>query len=139
MLASRPGRARHEVAPLPRRCCATRRGCETQEPNLASVDSRAIGLGLRELPSATLRSLNLAYGLAVVRVDATAQSAGLQMGDVIYGVNQSRFRSIVDFARLLAERPPGAPLVLLVRRGATDLYLPLEPAGRRPRDTLQRT
>ena len=118
--------------------------CEPPDPGigLASIDSSAVGLGLRELPSATLRSIGLPYGLAVVRVESAAKSAGLRMGDVIYGVNQRRFRSALDFTRLLAEQPPGAPFALLVRRGAADLYLAVEPAvpDRRPATgTLLRT
>jgi S1-C subfamily serine protease len=118
--------------------------CEAHDPGagLASIDSKAVGLGLRELPRATLRSIGLPYGLAVVRVDGAAASAGLRMGDVVYGVNQRRFRSAVDFARLVAELPPGMPLRLLVRRGANDLYLPVEvglPARPPATGTLQRT
>jgi S1-C subfamily serine protease len=109
---------------------------------LANIESEAFGLGLRELPRATLRSIGLSYGLAVVKAEAAAAHAGVRMGDVIYGVNQSRIKSAVDFARLVAEQPPGAPLGLLVRRGGTDLYLPLElgrSGRRRPTDTLLRT
>ena len=108
---------------------------------LAMIENPAVGLALRELPRGTLRSLGLPYGLAVVKVEAAAAHAGLRMGDVIYGVNQSRISSAVDFARRLAEQPPGAPLSLLVRRGALDLYLPVSPgrAGRRPTDTRLRT
>jgi S1-C subfamily serine protease len=110
---------------------------------LATIESSAVGLGLRELPRATLRSIGLPYGLAVVRVEAVAASAGLRMGDVIYGVNQRRFLNAIDFSRLLAEQPPGAPFALLVRRGANDLYLPVQPVlpARQPppTGTLQRT
>ena len=115
--------------------------CElpSADVRLASIDSGAVGLRLRELPRATLRSLNLPYGLAVVSAEAAAASAGLRVGDVVYGVNQKRIRSVLDFARLLAEQPPGAPVMLLVRRGATDLYLPLDPSRRGPTDTLLRT
>jgi len=121
--------------------------CGVPEPSqgLARIESAAFGLGLTELPRATLRSLGLTYGLAVVKVEAVAAHAGLRLGDVIYGVNQSRIRSAVDFARLVAEQPPDAPLALLVRRGGTDLYLPLEArtnarrGSRRPTDTLLRT
>ena len=109
------------------------------DAGLASIDSSAAGLRLRELPRATLRSINLSYGLAVVKAEAAAASAGLRVGDVVYGVNQKRIRSVVDFARLLAEQPPGTPVMLLVRRGATDLYLPLDPSRRGPTDTLLRT
>jgi S1-C subfamily serine protease len=114
-------------------------GVPDADPGLASIDSAAVGLGLRELPRATLRSLGLPYGLAVVKVEAPAKNAGLRMGDVVYGVGQHRIRNIVDFARLLAERPPGVPLTLLVRRGGTDLYLPVDPANQRSTDTLLRT
>jgi S1-C subfamily serine protease len=117
--------------------------CDLMAPpsGLATIENASVGLALRELPRATLRSLGLPYGLAVVKADAAAAHAGLRMGDVIYGVNHSRIRSVVDFARLMAEQPPGAPLTLLVRRGATDLYLPVGPgrSGRRATDTLLRT
>lgn len=114
------------------------------EPRLATIESTAIGLALRELPRATLRSLGLSYGLAVVRIGDAAAHSGLRLGDVIYGVNQRRIGSAVDFARVLAEQPPGAPVALLVRRGKTDFYLPLQSGGqagphRRPTDTLLRT
>jgi S1-C subfamily serine protease len=114
---------------------------EAPEPGLALIENPSVGLALRELPRATLRSLELPYGLAVVKAEAAAANAGLRMGDVIYGVNHSRIRSAVDFTRLMSEQPPGAPLALLVRRGATDLYLPVSPGrfGRRPTDTLLRT
>lgn len=117
--------------------------CDLVAPQsgLATVENPSVGLALRELPRASLRALGLPYGLAVVRADAAAAQAGLRMGDVIYGVNQSRIRSAVDFARLMAEHPPGSPLSLMVRRGPTDLYLPVSPgrSGRRPTDTLLRT
>ena len=138
------------MAPLLARCLALvfplllLAACEPVDNGigLASIDNTTVGLGLRELPKATLRSIGLPYGLAVVRVEAAAASAGLRMGDVIYGVNQIRFRNAVDFIRLVAEQPPEAPLALLVRRGAKDLYLAVEPAfpARRPATgTLQRT
>ena len=118
--------------------------CDLAGPDtgLATIESAAVGLALRELPRPALRSLGLPYGLAVVRAEAAAANAGLQLGDVIYGVNHRGFKSAVDFARLLAEQPPGAPLGLLVRRGGTDVYLPLDPGRRtrrRPTDTLLRT
>jgi S1-C subfamily serine protease len=122
-------------------------GCGAADPGagLATIESAAVGLALRELPRPILRSLGLPYGLAVVKAEAAAVHAGLRPGDVIYGVNQSRIGSIDDFARLVAEQPPGVPLALLVRRGGTDFYLALDPGGiaraprRRPTDTLLRT
>ena len=117
--------------------------CDLAEPQtgLTTIENASVGLALRELPRGALRSLGLPYGLAVVKAEAAAAHAGLRMGDVIYGVNQSQIRSAVEFARLMAAHPPGVPLTLLVRRGPTDLYLPVSPGrgGRRPTDTLLRT
>lgn len=117
---------------------------------LASVDNLdATGLALRELPRQTLKSIGLSYGLAVVRVGALAERAGLRLGDVVYGVNQKRISSVAEFSRLLAEQP-GAPFELLVRRGKSDFYVAMDlggtprppgmPRGGRPAtDTLLRT
>jgi S1-C subfamily serine protease len=116
--------------------------------DLALVDSLdSTGLALRELPRDMLKSIGLTYGLAVVKVGSSAERAGLRLGDVIYGVNQSKISSVADFSRLIAARP-GAPLELLVRRGKTDFYVAVDagarppgmPKGSRPpTDTLLRT
>jgi S1-C subfamily serine protease len=116
---------------------------------LVTIDSPgSVGLSLRELPPSVLKSVGLSYGLAVVRADGLASKAGLRMGDVVYGVNQQRLRSIDDFRRLVSGRgeQPGA-VNLLVRRGRNDFYVamdlgsvPRAPEGGRPaRDTLLRT
>jgi S1-C subfamily serine protease len=126
-----------------------------EQLRLATVDAEeGLGMSLRELPQATLDSIGLAYGLAVIRLGASAEQAGLRVGDVVYGVNQTRIRSLQDFGRALAQ-PAEGPVGLLVRRGRTDLYVPLPPAGpgapqgaprdgnrlplRHPTDTLLRT
>lgn len=88
------------------------------------------GLALRELPSPTLDSLGLPYGLAVVQAGAAAERAGLRIGDVVYGVNRTRVRNFEEFSRLLAQRGEGR-LGLLVRRGKTDFYVAVEPDGPR--------
>lgn len=113
---------------------------------LITIESPAhVGLSLRELPPSVLKSINLSYGLAVVRADGLAEKAGLRMGDVVYGVNQQRLRNIDDFRRLVSQRGdnPGA-VSLLVRRGKNDLYVAMDLGGApRPpdgaRDTLLRT
>ena len=117
---------------------------------LVTIESPAsAGLSLRELPPSVLKSVGLSYGLAVVRADGLAEKSGLRMGDVVYGVNQQRLRSIDDFRRLVSERGenPGA-VRLLVRRGKNDFYVamnlggaPRWPDGGKPgaRDTLLRT
>lgn len=102
------------------------------ELKLATVDAQdGLGMSLRELPRATLESIGLRYGLAVIRLGTAAEHAGLRLGDVVYGVNRTRIRSLQDFSRALAE-PGDGRVGLLVRRGGTDLYVPLEVGAARP-------
>jgi serine protease Do len=131
--------------------------CDAPDEQFALTTVEAedgLGMSLRELPKATLSSIGLGYGLAVVRLGAAAERAGLRLGDVVYGVNQTRIRSLQEFSRAIAQ-PREGRIGLLVRRGRTDLYVPLEigalggPEGgprdghrlprRQPTDTLLRT
>jgi S1-C subfamily serine protease len=118
---------------------------------LVTIESpAAVGLSLRELPPSVLKSVGLPYGLAVVRADGMAQKAGLRMGDVVYAVNQTRLRSVEDFARLVSQPGERSAVRLLVRRGKSDFYVAMDlggmlpqPDGARPapgsKDTLLRT
>jgi len=104
------------------------------ELKLAMVESPAsVGLSLRELPPSVLKSIGLSYGLAVVRADGMAGKAGLRMGDVVYGVNQQRLRSIEDFRRLVTQPGEHPGVKLLVRRGKSDFYVPMDLDGLPPR------
>ena len=84
-----------------------------------------LGLALRELPASALRAMGLSYGLTVLKAGSAAEKAGLRVGDVVYGVNQQRLRTIEDFTRFVAEEP-GGRLGLLVRRGGADFYVPVD-------------
>jgi hypothetical protein len=129
--------------------------CDAPEDpyRLATVDAQeGLGMSLRELPKATLSSIGLGYGLAVVRIGAAAERAGLRLGDVVYGVNQTKIRNLQEFSSAITQ-PADGRLGLLVRRGKTDLYVPIEVAApaqglprdgnrlplRAPTDTLLRT
>jgi S1-C subfamily serine protease len=117
---------------------------------LVTVESHdRLGLSLRELPEATLKSIGLGYGLAVIRLGKAGELAGLRVGDVVYGVGETRIRNLNDFSRALAE-PRDGRVSLLVRRGKTDVQVPvdvgaLRPEGgmlrlpRAPKDNLLRT
>lgn len=99
---------------------------------LVTVESQdALGMSLRELPHATLSSIGLAYGLAVIRLGKAGEQAGLRVGDVVYGVNQTRIRNLQEFSKALSQ-PRDGRLSLLVRRGKTDLYVPMEARALRP-------
>lgn len=126
--------------------------CEPPEEHfrLVTVETHdRLGLALRELPEATLESIGLAYGLAVVRLGKAGERAGLRLGDVVYGINQTKIRNLQDFSKALAQ-PREGRVSLLVRRGRTDFQVPMDvgalrPEGgvlkvpRPPTDTLLRT
>src|SRR2546423_14125203 len=79
-----------------------------------------------------LRASGLPYGLAVMKAGTLAERAGLRVGDIIYAVNQQRLRNIEDFTRLVAAQKGGS-LSLLVRRGTSDFYVPMDLSGAGPR------
>jgi hypothetical protein len=127
-------------------------GCDAPEEDwrLTSVESQdGLGISLRELPQATLKSIGLGYGLAVTRLGKAGEVAGLRIGDVVFGVNQTRIGNLQEFSRALSQ-PREGRVSLLVRRGKTDFYVPMEvgalpPEGgvlklpRPPTETLLRT
>jgi S1-C subfamily serine protease len=115
-------------------------GCDAPEESfrLVTVESQdQLGLSLRELPEATLKSIGLGYGLAVIRVGKEGERAGLRLGDVVYGVNQTRIRNLQEFSNALAQLRDGR-LSLLVRRGKSDLQVPLEIGVLPPEDGVLR-
>ncbi len=126
--------------------------CEQPDEHfrLITVESQdRLGLSLRELPEATLKSIGLGYGLAVIRLGKAGELAGLRVGDVVYGVGEVKIRNLNDFSRALAE-PRDGRVSLLVRRGRNDLQVPMEVRALRPdggtlrlpgapKDTLLRT
>jgi S1-C subfamily serine protease len=112
--------------------------CDAAPPQLRQVtieSPAALGLSLQEVPAPALRAMGLAYGLSVVRAGSLAARSGLRVGDVVYGVNQKRLRTIEDFTRSVAEQPSGN-LGLLVRRGAADVYVPMDLGGAGRNDRL---
>ena len=123
--------------------------CDAPPSQLRQVtieSPRELGISLREVPASSLRAMGLSYGLTVVKAGSLAEKAGLRIGDVVYGVNQQRLRTIEDFTRFVAERADGG-LGLLVRRGGVDFYVPMDLTGGSPdgiprapsKDTLLRT
>lgn len=108
--------------------------CEPAEEHfrLVTVETHdRLGLALRELPEATLESIGLAYGLAVVRLGKAGERAGLRLGDVVYGIDQTKIRNLQEFSRALA-RPQEGRVSLLVRRGKTDFQVPMDVGALRP-------
>ena len=109
--------------------------CDAPQKPLRQVtieSPASLGLSLRELPSEALRASGLAYGLAVVKAGVLAERAGLRVGDIIYAVNEQRLHRLEDFTRLVTAQPGGS-LGLLVRRGRSDFYVPMDLSAAAPR------
>ena len=113
-LALRVGEVAPEAAPVARQAPAKKE------------DSR-LGMAVRELAPEERKALGVDYGLVVVDV---AQRSGpgntVLPGDVIVGINQSRFANRQDFEKLLGAHKKGDMVALLVRRGEISLYVPVE-------------
>jgi len=117
----------------------TAAGCDTPDEHfrLLTVESQdTLGMSLRELPKATLSSIGLGYGLAVIKLGSAAEQAGLRLGDVVYGVNQTKIRNLQEFSTAIAQ-PVEGRVGLLVRRGKTDLYVPMAIGSLRTPDILK--
>ncbi|HEY7496779.1 MAG TPA: trypsin-like peptidase domain-containing protein [Candidatus Tectomicrobia bacterium] len=96
----------------------------------ADAELHHLGVELVDLDLALTRQLGLplpSHGAVVVDVlpGSTAETAGLQVGDVMQEVNRQRVQSVRDFARAV-ERAESHSLVLFILRNRTTLYLVLE-------------
>lgn len=87
----------------------------------------SLGLAVSELPPRGRKALGVDYGLVVEEVrGGPGEGSGIRPGDVIVAVGQEQFRSFEEFNKLLAQRKKGERAPLLVRRGASALYVPVE-------------
>ncbi|HVL36991.1 MAG TPA: trypsin-like peptidase domain-containing protein, partial [Burkholderiales bacterium] len=82
-----------------------------------------LGVSVSELPPEQRKALGVDYALVVQTVERTG--VALRAGDVIVAVNRSRFSSMAEFTKLIAERKNGT-VALLVRRGGGSVYVPVE-------------
>jgi len=99
--------------------------------NGAAQGNALDGLSIDELTPDIIRQLQLpadTKGVVVSDVDpiSPAGQAGLRRGDVIEGVNRQPVQNVADFRRL-AREAQGGPVLLLVNRGGTTLFLVIEP------------
>jgi serine protease Do len=88
--------------------------------------NESLGLAVSELPPEGRKALGVDYGLVIEDVrGGAAAGSGLERGDVIVAVGQERFRSLEEFNKLLSQRK-GQQVPLLVRRGESALFIPLQ-------------
>jgi serine protease Do len=93
----------------------------------ATESSSELGLAVRDLAPEERKALGVDYGLVVEDVaGGPAARSPIQPGDVILAVNQERFRNLEEFKKLIAQRKKGESVALLVRRGDSSLYVPME-------------
>ncbi len=84
-----------------------------------------LGLVLTELTQSQREDLAIAGGLLVRRVSGAALKAGIQQGDVILALNDTRVERVGDFNKLLGQAAPGSSIALLVLRRGNLLYVPV--------------
>ena len=69
--------------------------------------------------------IKMGSGLVVLNVamGSEAEFAGIRPGDVILEVNRRTVDSIVVFEKIVKSQKPGSPILFLLKRGNTTLYL----------------
>jgi serine protease Do len=88
-----------------------------------------LGLTLREITPEMAQRLNLAepVGLLVEQVASNSLSdlAGVKPRDIILEVDHKQIKSMADFNSAVSAHPKEEPLLLWVKRGERNLYLPV--------------
>jgi serine protease Do len=91
-----------------------------------AVPSR-LGISVRELTPQERQKAGVDYGVVVLDVQAEGFGGGrVRPGDIIVAVNQSRFKSMEEFQKLIAAQEKGGTVALLVRRGDASIFVPME-------------
>jgi serine protease Do len=64
-------------------------------------------------------------GVVVTDIEpgSSAERAGLQKGDVIHEINRKPVKDVKDFERLTSQLAPRSPILLLVKRGHSTIFL----------------
>lgn len=88
--------------------------------------SGVLGMQLKELTTAQRKQLGLTQGIVVEKVaDGPGLRAGLRPGDILLQLAGKPVRSVGEFREQTAQQKRSQPAPLLVRRGATALFLAL--------------
>ena len=116
------------------------RGTDAPGAALPAASDRTLGLALRPLTAAERVASGLASGLVVAAVTGAAARAGIVEGDVVLAVNGQPLWSQAQLSAEqlsteqlsvapVARRPVAGhvrPVALLVRRGAMQIYVPVD-------------
>jgi serine protease Do len=58
-----------------------------------------------------------------IEPESSAERAGLEKGDVIHEINRKPVKDVKDFERLTSQLAPRSPVLLLVKRGNSTIFL----------------
>jgi serine protease Do len=95
---------------------ASRDGNGKGEHALAGITVDDVHQSSRSKPSS---------GVVVTDIEpgSSAERAGLQKGDVIHEINRKPVKDVKDFERLTSQLAPRSPILLLVKRGNSTIFL----------------
>ena len=97
---------------------------------VASGQESDLGLSVQPVTPDIAQSLGLerAEGLVVssVKPGSAAEEAGLRSGDVITQINRRPVKNLAEYNREMARNEKGKPVLFLVRRGQSSLFLALK-------------
>ncbi len=100
---------------------------EPPQPDQPADASNALGLGVTRLDPERARELRVRSGVLIEVVEGPAAAAGLREGDVLLAINNNEVESVPKFNALVAKLPRDKAAVLLVQRGDSAQYIPVEP------------
>ncbi len=92
---------------------------------------KTLGITVQDLTPEIARALGLeeTAGVVVAQVEkgSPTDQAGISRGDVIQEVNHQPVEGVDDFYRAMDKAKDQESILLLVRRGATSLYIAVSP------------
>ena len=98
-----------------------------KKPRTEKAPVNVLGLSVSELTEAQKRELKVSGGVLVSYVEGRAAQAGVRPGDVITQLNYSEINNAKEFAAIVAKLDPNKIAVVLIRRGESSQFIPLQP------------
>jgi serine protease Do len=98
---------------------------KTAAATTAATPTGKLGLSVQDLSAEQREKLELKGGVVVGAVDGPAARAGIQPGDVVIAINGEQVESANQFQGLVDKVSQGKPVALLIQRGETRIYVPV--------------